>query len=199
MLIVGVTGGIGSGKTVLTDWLKTQDISIIDADLVARAVVEPGKPALKEIADIFGQEFVGDDGSLNRKAMREIVFSDKNSRLTLEKITHPRIEEEVWDQLKKAHGPYLILSSPLLFESRQAEIVDLSVVVDVPEELQISRATARDKDPVELVQSIIDAQLDRASRLARADFVIDNTGTFDQLYVQAKTLHAELLARAQID
>ncbi len=199
MLIVGVTGGIGSGKTVLTDWLKTQEISVIDADLVARIVVEPGKPALKEIADTFGQEFMGDDGSLNRKALREIVFSDNKSRLTLEKITHPKIEEEIWDQLKKACGPYIILSSPLLFESRQAEIVDLSVVVDVPEELQISRATARDKNPAELVQSIMDAQIDRTSRLARADFVIDNTGTFDQLYAQAKILHAELLARAQID
>ena len=132
MLRVGVTGGIGSGKTALTDWLSTQGIVIVDADLAARVVVEPGQPALAEIAAQFGQEYLLPDGQLDRAALRKLVFADDAKRRTLESITHPRIRDELTRQMAAAQSPYVVLSSPLLLESGQSEMVDLSVVVDVP-------------------------------------------------------------------
>ena len=133
MLRVGITGGIGSGKTALTDWLSTQSIVIVDADLAARVVVEPGQPALAEIAAQFGQEYLLPDGQLDRAALRKLVFADDAKRQTLESITHPRIRDELTRQMAVAQSPYVVLSSPLLLESGQSEMVDLSVVVDVPE------------------------------------------------------------------
>ena len=145
MLRVGITGGIGSGKTALTDWLSTQGIVIVDADLAARVVVEPGQPALAEIAETFGQEYLMPDGQLDRAALRLRIFADENQRKALEVITHPRIRDELARQMSEATSPYVVLSSPLLLESGQSEMVDVSVVVDVPETLQIERTMARDK------------------------------------------------------
>ena len=196
MLRVGITGGIGSGKTALTDWLTTQGVVIVDADLAARVVVEPGQPALEEIAETFGKEFLQPDGQLNRAALRQRVFADENQRKALEAITHPRIRDELVRQMSEATSPYVVLSSPLLLESGQSEMVDVSVVVDVPEALQIERTIARDNNDRQLVEQIMAAQLDREARIARSDIVIDNSTSLDALHERAAVLHKTLLARA---
>ncbi len=196
MLRVGITGGIGSGKTALTDWLSTQSIVIVDADLAARVIVEPGQPALAEIAAQFGQEYLLPDGHLDRAALRKLVFADDAKRQTLESITHPRIRDELTRQMAAAQSPYVVLSSPLLLESGQSEMVDLSVVVDVPEAVQIERTMARDQNDRALVEQIMAAQLDRATRISRADIVIDNSGSLEALHLRGAQLHRTLLARA---
>ena len=196
MLRVGITGGIGSGKTALTDWLATQGIVIVDADLAARIVVEPGQPALTEIAEKFGEEFLLSDGQLNRAALRQRVFADESQRKALEAITHFRIRDELARQMQEATSPYVVLSSPLLLESGQSEMVDVSVVVDVPKALQIERTMARDQNDRQLVEQIMAAQLDRETRIARSDIVIDNSTSLDALHQRAAVLHETLLGRA---
>jgi dephospho-CoA kinase len=196
MLRVGITGGIGSGKTALTDWLSTQGVVIVDADLAARVVVEPGQPALAEIAAQLGQEYLSPDGQLDRAALRKLVFADGAKRRTLESITHPRIRDELTRQMAAAQSAYVVLSSPLLLESGQSEMVDLSVVVDVPEAVQIERTMARDQNERALVEQIMAAQLDRATRISRADIVIDNSGSLEALHIRGARLHRTLLARA---
>ena len=196
MLRVGITGGIGSGKTALTDWLAKKGIVVVDADLASRVIVAPGQPALAEIAETFGSEFIQADGELDRAALRALVFTDDSKRQQLEAITHPRIREELARQMNAADSAYVVLSSPLLLESGQSAMVDLSVVVDVPEDTQIERTMARDNNSQELVEGIMAAQLDRDTRIARADIVIDNSGTLDALYERGEVLHQTLLARA---
>ena len=196
MLRVGVTGGIGSGKTALTDWLSEQGIVIVDADRVAREVVQPGTPALKAIIDAFGEQYLTQDGNLDRAAMRQLVFGDEEKRLLLESITHPQIREALWDQLRRADSAYVVLSSPLLLESGQSEMVDISVVVDVPEEMQIQRTMARDANDKALVEKIMAAQMRRQKRLQLADIVVDNSGDLSALHDRAALLHETLLNRA---
>lgn len=196
MLTVGITGGIGSGKSALTDWLADQGIAIVDADQAARKVVEPGQPALAEIAKAFGRDALQADGTLNRAKMRERIFGDPDLRKQLEAITHPRIREELSRQLSAANSAYVVLSSPLLLETQQAQMVDLIVVVDVPEAIQIERTMSRDGNTEDLVKDIMAAQIDRETRLAKADMVIDNSGSLDNLFEQAHSLHQNLLARA---
>ena len=196
MLRVGVTGGIGSGKTALTDWLSEQGIVIVDADRVAREVVQPGTPALKAIIDAFGEQYLTQDGNLDRAAMRQLVFGDEEKRLLLEAITHPKIREALWDQLQRADSAYVVLSSPLLLESGQSEMVDISVVVDVPEEMQIQRTMARDANDKALVEKIMAAQMRRQKRLQLADIVVDNSGDLSALHDRAALLHETLLNRA---
>lgn len=196
MLRVGITGGIGSGKTALTDWLAGKGIVIVDADVASRTIVAPGQPALREIVDTFGSEYLQHDGQLDRAALRTLVFNDEEKRRQLERITHPRIREELARQMDSADSTYVVLSSPLLLESGQSTMVDLSVVVDVPEDTQIQRTMARDHNSRELVEGIMTAQLDRDTRISRADIVIDNSGSLEALHERGEILHQTLLARA---
>jgi len=197
MFVVGITGGIGSGKTAVTDHLETFGIVVVDADKAARVVVEPGKPALDEIAVHFGSEILLDDGALNRAALREVVFNDSSQRKILEGITHPRIREEIARQLSAATSPYVVLSSPLLLESGQNSFADYVVVVDVPEAMQVDRTMRRDDNSESLVKQIMAAQLDRQTRLSRADEAISNDGTLEALHAEVEALHQRLLDRAK--
>lgn len=196
MLRVGVTGGIGSGKTALTDWLTEKGITVVDADLAARVVVAPGQPALAEIIAAFGDEYLLPNGQLNRAALRKLVFEDADKRKALEAMTHSRIREELIRQLAAADSAYVVLSSPLLLESGQSELIDVSVVVDAPEATQIARTMERDGNDQALVEGIMAAQLDRETRKSRADIVIDNSASLTELHEQATILHQTLLARA---
>ncbi|MCH1581034.1 dephospho-CoA kinase [Luminiphilus sp.] len=196
MLRVGVTGGIGSGKTALTDWLTEKGITVVDADLAARVVVAPGQPALADIIAAFGDEYLLPDGQLNRAALRKLVFEDADKRKALEAMTHSRIREELIRQLAAADSAYVVLSSPLLLESGQSELIDVSVVVDAPEATQIARTMERDGNDQALVEGIMAAQLDRETRKSRADIVIDNSASLTELHEQATILHQTLLARA---
>lgn len=193
-LIVGLTGGIGSGKTAVSDHLAEIGIHVVDADVAARTIVEPGKPAWQEIKQHFGDEVLLADQSLNRPWLRKKVFSDTQQRTVLEKITHPRIREEIIRDLQSSTSEYTILVSPLLIESGQFKLVQRVVVVDVPEELQISRTCARDANEADQVRRIIAAQISRAERLEKADDVLDNSGTLQSLLDQTNQLHQKLLA-----
>jgi len=197
MFVVGITGGIGSGKSAVTDHLETLGITVVDADKVARVVVEPGTSGLAAIADHFGTDILLSDGRLDRAALRKIVFDNPDERRVLEGITHPRIREEIARQLSEATSPYVVLSSPLLLESGQNTFADYVVVVDVPEEMQLSRTMARDDNTEALVKQIMAAQLDRQTRLSRADTSIMNDGSLEALYERVEKLHDDLLARAR--
>ena len=196
MFVVGITGGIGSGKSAVTDHLETLGITVVDADKVARVVVEPGTPGLAAIAEHFGEDILLADGRLDRAALRKIVFDNPDERKVLEGITHPRIRDEISRQLSEANSPYVVLSSPLLLESGQNTFADYVVVVDVPEEVQLTRTMARDNNSEALVKQIMAAQLNRRRRLSRADTSIMNNGSLDALYERVKRLHEDLLARA---
>ena len=196
MFVVGITGGIGSGKSAVTDYLETRGITVVDADKVARVVVEPGTPALNAIAEHFGTDILLTDGGLDRAALRKIVFDYPDERKVLEGITHPRIRDEITRQLSEASSPYVVLSSPLLLESGQNTFADYVVVVDVPEEVQLRRTMARDDNSEALVKQIMAAQLDRKTRLSRADTSVTNDGSLEALYERVEKLHDDLLARA---
>ena len=196
MFVVGITGGIGSGKSAVTDHLETLGITVVDADKVARVVVEPGTPGLTAIAEHFGTDILLADGGLNRAALRKIVFDNPDERKVLEGITHPRIRDEIARRLSEANSPYVVLSSPLLLESGQNTFAHYVVVVDVPEEVQLTRTMARDDNSEALVKQIMAAQLDRQTRLSRADTSIPNDGSLETLNERVEKLHEDLLARA---
>ena len=195
-LVVGITGGIGSGKSAVTDRLADLGITIVDADVAARVVVEPGQPALQAIADHFGSGVIQENGSLDRAALREIVFEYPDERRWLESITHPAIREEIICQLRSADSPYVVLSSPLLIEASQNDFVDLVVVVDVPESTQLERTMKRDDNSADLVRQIMSAQLSREARLRAADLIIDNDGNLEELHQHVDALHKQLLVKA---
>ena len=196
MFVVGITGGIGSGKSAVTDHLETLDITVVDADKVARVVVEPGTSGLAAIVEHFGEDILLADGGLDRAALRKIVFDNPDERKVLEGITHPRIRDEIARQLSEASSPYVVLSSPLLLESGQNTFADYVVVVDVPEELQLKRTMARDDNSEALVKQIMAAQLDRQTRLARADTSITNDASLEELCERVEAMHEDLLVRA---
>lgn len=180
-MIIGVTGGIASGKSTVARAFAALGAPWVDADDVAREVVEPGEPALEEIAARYSRARVlNDDGTLNRRALREIVFADPAERRWLESVTHPRIRARLTEHLARLQAtgaPYVLLVSPLLFESGQNEMTDRTLVIDVPEALQIERTAARDDVDDAQARAIVAAQMPRAERLARADDVLDNGGS----------------------
>lgn len=196
-LVVGITGGIGSGKSAVTRRLEQHGITVVDADVVARIVVEPGKLALTQIAEHFGADILQADGTLDRAALRARVFQDESERRWLERLTHPLIGQEIVDQISASRSPYTVLSSPLLLDTSQKALVECVVVVDVPEEVQIARTAQRDNNDEAQVKRIMAAQLSRESRLALADIVIDNSGSLEDLNLQVDELHKEFLARAE--
>jgi dephospho-CoA kinase len=196
-LVIGITGGIGSGKSAVTDRFEQHGITVVDADKAARVIVEPGRPALASIAEHFGDTILLPDGTLDRAALRTKVFADDNERHWLEQLTHPLIGKEILDQLAAATSPYTILSSPLLLETSQKSLTDLVVVVDVPEEIQLARTVARDDNVEAQVKRIMAAQMSRSERLDKADIVIDNNRTLNELDEVIAELHGEFLARAE--
>lgn len=196
-LIVGITGGIGSGKSAVTQRFEQHGITVVDADLAARVIVEPGRPALTAIAEHYGADILQADGSLDRAALRTRVFTDDAERAWLEQLTHPLIGQEIVDQIEASRSPYTILSSPLLLETSQKALADCVVVVDVPEKIQLQRTMARDSNDEAQVKRIMAAQMSRADRLALADIVIDNSRSLDELDSLVEELHKEFLLRAE--
>ena len=195
-MVVGITGGIGCGKSSVTDQLKRLNVDIIDADIIAREIVEPGKFALRKIVEYFGKEVLLPDGSLDRAKLRVIIFSEKEKKDWLEDLLHPLIRDEIRTQIKSASSEYVVLSSALLLETGQKNLVDMVVVVDIPETLQIERTTLRDRNSSELVRKIIESQIKRDERLSRADIVIDNSNSLDELNSKIKKLHGDLKKKA---
>ena len=196
MFVLGLTGGIGSGKSAVAACFKEYGIKVVDADIAARKVVELGMPALQAIAKHFGEQVLQADGTLDRAALRSIVFDDEQQRHWLEQLLHPAIGAWIATELASATSAYAILESPLLLETEQRKATQRALVVDVSQELQIARATARDNNTREQIEAIIAAQLPREERLARADDVIDNSGPLAALQSAVAVLHQQYLAIA---
>ncbi|MCK5873143.1 MAG: dephospho-CoA kinase [Alcanivoracaceae bacterium] len=197
MLVIGLTGGIGSGKTAASDYLASKGISVVDADLAARVVVEPGQPALAAIRQRFGDGVIQADGALDRRALREIVFADSTARKDLEAITHPAIGEEIVRQLRASTSPYTLLVSPLLLESSQHKLASRILLIDVPEAVQLSRTASRDKVAEAQVKAIMAAQMPREEKRRRADDIVMNDADLASLHQQLDALHETYLKMAE--
>lgn len=193
MFVVGLTGGIGSGKTAVSDYFHKLGVDVVDADVVARIVVNPGTPALKKIAQHFGNDLLLSDGSLNRAALRQKVFADPTEKAWLENLLHPLIGQEIDNQLANASSPYVIYVSPLLLESQQNYRCHHILVVDAPVELQVERATARDNNTESMIRRIVKQQMPRAERLQQADDILVNDGDLESLYANIDRLHQKFL------
>ncbi|MFW1676768.1 dephospho-CoA kinase [Pontibacter sp. JAM-7] len=174
--VVGLTGGIGSGKTAVSDHLQALGISIVDADVVAREVVIPGSFGLQQITRHFGPSILDKTGELNRPALRQIIFADPAERTWLEKLLHPLIRQRIVQLLANPTDSFNVLSSPLLLETDQHTLTDYIVVVDLPENLQLQRTMQRDENSEAQVRAIIAAQMPRHARCDKADFILDNSG-----------------------
>ena len=180
-LVIGLTGGIASGKTVVSRYFEHLGVPVIDADVVAREVVEPGQAGLDAVVKEFGAEILDDQGRLDRRRLRSLVFEDSTDRRTLESILHPLIRQHMEAQLEDLDDDYAVLTIPLLLETGQADMVDRILVVDASESAQVERARKRDGVGEPEVRRIISAQARRAERLAKANDVIENSGTLDEL------------------
>lgn len=194
--VLGLTGGIGSGKSAASQWFEAQGITVVDADVVAREVVEIGQPALTQIQQAFGDWVLLADGSLNRRALREYIFQSPEARKTLESITHPAIRTSIIQQLHAAQSPYAILVSPLLFETNQHELTQHTLLIDATIELQIERASQRDGQNIEQIRNIIAAQMSREQKQTMADDIVLNDGHLDHLYAHLRLLHHKYLNMA---
>ena len=189
MLKIGLTGGIGCGKSTVARFFTQLNVPVIDADELAHQVVAIGQPALKLIEQQFGSVSLCADGSLNRDSLRDLVFSDPSQKQKLEAIIHPLVYQMIREQVALLNAPYCLISIPLLFETHKTDFVDRVLVIDCPVELQIKRVVERDHLTVERVQSIIDSQVSRAVRTEQADDIIDNTKTDTELAMQIEKLH----------
>lgn len=192
--IVGLTGGIGSGKTAVASCFVELGVHTVDADDAARWVVEPGEPALVAIAQHFGPSVIQPDGQLDRAALRAIIFQQPEQRQWLEQLLHPIIRQRIVDNLATATSPYAILVSPLLIETQQTQLCQRVLVIDVPEALQISRTMQRDGVSEAQVRAILQAQLSRLQRLEQADDVLVNDQDLTHIRQQVQQLHQQYLA-----
>ncbi|CAM3694892.1 dephospho-CoA kinase [Polynucleobacter arcticus] len=196
--LVGLTGGIGSGKTTVSDMLGALGAGIIDTDRISHQVTAPGGEAIPFITEVFGVELIDSQGALNRPKMRALVFADPKARRSLEQITHPLIQQEASKQalaLANSGVPYLVFVVPLLMESNLwINLIDYLVVVDCPQETQIQRVMHRNNMTRSEVESVLKAQTSRDHRLAAATVVIENQGSLDELKPKVFNLHQEILA-----
>lgn len=197
--IVGITGGIGCGKSTVTDFFAKLGPKIVDADIAARAVVSLHSPGLTAIRDQYGSEILLPSGELDRAKLREIIFNDQRQKLWLETLLHPLIRQYISDALNKACNAntagYNILSSPLLLETDQHQMCDTIIVIDLTKETQINRAMQRDNNSKAQIEKIIDNQLSAVQRNKKASIIINNDGTVAQLNEQVNNIHRQLYAR----
>ncbi len=197
MYKVGLTGGIGCGKTTVSNLFKQLSVPVIDADEIAHAIVSPGGIALRHISQQFGPAYILPDGNLDRSKLRETIFHDAEKKSQLENIMHPLIYAEIEQKLSELSTPYAILAIPLLLETRMQAFVDHILVIDCPMEVQINRVKLRDKLSAAQITAIINSQVSRTERLAQADSVIDNTQDLLKLSQQVNHLHKQFLRQAQ--
>jgi dephospho-CoA kinase len=189
MFIVGLTGGIGSGKSTVGKLFHNLGVLVLDADEIGKALIQPNSPLLSSVANHFGQTILNADGSLNRAALREIVFNNQEKRKQLESVMHPPILAEMQSRARHSNEPYCIFSIPLLFESGQNQYVDRVLVIDASVDLQRERVVKRNGLAPEQINAILDSQVSREYRLSHADDVIDNSMAMKQLEPQVQALH----------
>ena len=195
--IVGLTGGIGSGKTTVANLFAELGITLVDAYIVAREVVAKGSEGLTQIIEHFGADVCQNDGSLNRIALREIIFNQPHQRDWLNNLLHPMIRNTMLKQVQQADSAYVIMVVPLLFENGLDKLVNTTLVVDVDPKLQISRTSERDKVASTQVEQIILSQMPREQRLSKADDIIDNQGQLNALRSKVASLHHKYLELAK--
>lgn len=191
--IVGLSGGIGSGKTSVSKLFAAHGVDIIDADIVAREVVELGRPALTALTAEFSNNILNNDGTLNRSKLRKIAFADEASKQALNNILHPMIREQMLNQIGASQSIYCILVAPLLFENNLQTLTDTTLVVDASEQQQLARTLLRDGGQQETIENIISAQIDRHQRCQLADDIIDNSGDMRSLEESVMSLHQKYL------
>lgn len=196
-LVIGLSGGIGSGKTTVTDLFADLGVEIIDADVIARQVVEPGTPALGQIIDKFGEDIIGKEGRLDRAKLRQLIFQQPALKNWLNGLLHPVIRQKMQRLTREASSPYCILSVPLLFENQLNKSVDRVLIVDVSEQAQLARTVGRDGVDEKQVKAIMASQASRAERLTIADDVINNNGDEAALVGQVQRLHSDYLQQAK--
>lgn len=194
MLVIGLTGGIGSGKSTVAERFAARGVPVIDADLIARALVEPGQPALERIAGAFGPQVLDTHGRLDRARLRRHVFANPGQRKRLEALLHPLIRQEMRDRVQRLSAAYCLLVIPLLLETGQTDLVQRILVVDAPDALRYQRLAQRDGLTRDDIDAIMSAQINRAQRLAAAHDVIVNDGDLDNLDRRVEELHRRYLA-----
>jgi dephospho-CoA kinase len=192
--IVGLTGGIGSGKTTIANEFAKLGVELVDADIVARDIVKPDTDCLKAIKVKFGEQILLADGTLDRAQLRTLIFSDIDKKQWLNNLMHPAISKQMLLALKQAKSAYSILVAPLLFENNLERFTDTTLVVDVPEQIQLSRTSQRDNVSQEQVQRIIQSQISRDDRLTKASQVIDNNQPLPIVYQKISQLHVKYIA-----
>ncbi|MFQ5754985.1 MAG: dephospho-CoA kinase [Acidiferrobacterales bacterium] len=197
MLRIGLTGGIGSGKSSAAAMFASRGVPVIDADEIAKQLVAPGQPAYDRIIQCFGKEIVDSDGFIDRGRLRRHVFDDPASRRELEAILHPRVRQEIQRQLRAVRAPYCVIVIPLLFEANQQDLVDRILVIDAAEDTQVQRVVARSSLAEDEIRKIIAAQLGRNVRLRQAHDVITNEGGLEQLEERVNALHTRYLDLAR--
>jgi dephospho-CoA kinase len=197
MLVIGLTGGIGSGKSTVARIFAELGVPIIDTDIIAKELTETGLPAYLAIVDAFGLGIIMDNGQLDRRRLRNLIFKDPNKKLWLEELLHPLIRQEVAERIKFLQSPYCIVVIPLLLESKPNPLIQRVLVVDTSEELQTLRVIARDSHTIDEIETIMSTQISRDKRLAAAQDIIYNTGKVEDLIPQVEQLHEFYLTLAQ--
>lgn len=195
--ILGLTGGIGSGKSAVSEMFEKLDIAVVDADVVARQVVAPQSSGLRAIEAHFGSDILSADGSLNRGQLREIIFADETQKTWLNNLLHPLIRKKILMDLNSATSDYVVLVAPLLFENGLNQLCQRTLVVDVPVAVQLSRTISRDNVSEQQAKNIIAAQMSRADKLAKTDDVINNDRPLEQVAIDIQQLHNQYLALAK--
>ncbi|WP_348708576.1 dephospho-CoA kinase [uncultured Pseudoalteromonas sp.] len=191
--VLGLTGGIGSGKSAVSAMFEELGIQVVDADVVAREVVEPGSIGLKKITEHFGNEILTSEGTLDRAKLRTIIFANESEKQWLNSLLHPLIRESMITQLKQATSQYVILVAPLLFENGLEKYCDHTLLIDVPVEVQITRTTARDNVSTELAKQIIASQMSRADKQKKATDILDNNRPLEEVKIDVLKLHKKYL------
>ncbi len=195
--IVGLTGGVGSGKSTVADFIKECHIPIIDADVIAREQVLPGTPSYQKILERYGTSFLDDQKQLDRKKLGEVIFNHPADRIWLEQLLHPAINQEIKQRLEKIQAPYCLIIIPLLAENYETyqDLLDYVIAIDVPKETQLARVKQRDNLSEDLIHKILKAQTSNDARLAIADAVITNTSDKATLKKEVIALHQEIMNR----
>lgn len=195
-LVIGLTGSIGSGKSTVANLFAQHGVPVIDADVIARTITKPGTRAHQAISERFGQEVLNEDQTLDRASLREIIFTQPEERKWLEALLHPEILQAMQTDIATLKAPYCLAVIPLLLETEAASFINRVLVVDIPEEIQLQRASLRDNSTREKIKSIIDTQIGRSQRLAQADDIINNAGSPADLAQQVDKLHQHYLKLA---
>lgn len=188
-MIIGLTGGIGSGKSAAANFFQNEGISVIDTDQLARKVIEKDTPGYSKVVDSFGANILDNNDSIDRAKLREEVFHDNEKRKILESITHPLVRELMVQKISSSTSPYSIIMVPLIFETNSAKNYDRVLVIDCDVEIQLARATIRDENSADLIQKIIDSQCSRSERLSIANDVIPNNHSIEDLQNRSLAMH----------